>query len=389
MKSKIKRRKFGNTGLYVSELSFGSMNLRLLDSPEQAYELLDYVLDQGINLIDTAREYCKMNKDGYLMESEYFVGQAIEKRTGLDEPIVIVTKGHGYTLPELDADLGTSLEKLKIRGKGNLKIGKNDIKLVYFLHGINEARWESIKNSGVLDKLKELKSEGVINYIGFSSHYRNVKEIREAADTGIFEVAELPYNVFNRSLGEDGQINFLKYFNDKGIALINMKAFGGNGMVPVMKILRDYVDIDYSVMLNFCLSNPYISTVDAGARYIHEFEADINTALAPRFDDSQLMKLKQEADKVSGLFQNICRECMHCLEKFSCPQEIDFPGILSVYSRYNVNEKLGRNTSEFFEQYRKFELNAENCLECGECSKWCEYGLNIPVMLREAHNILK
>lgn len=47
MKSIIKRRRLGRTGLSVFELSFGAMNLRLLDSVEQANEILNFVLDQG------------------------------------------------------------------------------------------------------------------------------------------------------------------------------------------------------------------------------------------------------------------------------------------------------------------------------------------------------
>ncbi len=389
MNRKIARRKLGNTGLLVSELSFGAMNLRLLDSSEEALNMLNYVLDQGINLIDTARAYSLENKDGYLMESEYFVGQAIKNRTDLSEPIVIVTKGHGYNLPDLDTDLKKSIDTLGIQGKGNLKIGNNDIKLVYFVHGLNEARWEDIKHNGVLEKLQELKNEGIINYTGFSSHYGNVKAIKEAAASGFFDVIELPYNIFNRSLGEDGNFNLLKYIYDLGIGIINMKAFGGNGLVPVLEILKEYVDIDHNTMLGFCLSNPNISTIDVGARYTSEIDADIKTVLAPRPDSNQLIKMKQEADKVSSHFKNTCRECMHCLEKFKCPQDINFPGILSVYSRYKINKNLERDTSSFNEQYKEFELNADDCLECGECNPWCEYKLNIPQMLREAHDNLK
>src|SRR5665647_16722 len=97
MKNEIKRRQFGKTGLYVSELSFGAMNLRLLDTIEQASDILDYALDQGINLIDTARAYKGENKSGQLVESEVLVGNAIRHRTDLEEPIVVITKGHGYT----------------------------------------------------------------------------------------------------------------------------------------------------------------------------------------------------------------------------------------------------------------------------------------------------
>lgn len=389
MEKTINRRRLGRTGLYVTELGFGAMNLRLLKSFDEAYKIVNHVLDCGINLIDTARGYKGEIAPGVLLESEKIVGGAIASRTDLVEPIVVVTKGHAYTLPELEKDLADSLSALGVTGKGNLKIGANDIKLVYFIHGISDERWPGIKSLGVLDRLQELKAEGIINFIGFSSHYPFPKEIKEAVDTGIFDVIELPYNVFNRSLGEDGEINLLEYINKNDIGLINMKAFDGNGMVPIHKIIKEFITIDYEAMLRFSLSNPFITTVDAGAKYVEEYDQDIKTALGERYSLDELTALKTEADKVSKHIKNICRECMHCMEKFECPNKIDFPSILSTYSRFTIMEKLGLDNSELAEKYKAFEKNGSDCLECGACLQWCEYKLNIPEMLKQAHEAFK
>lgn len=384
MKPTINRRRLGKTDLYVTELSYGAMNLRLLNSFEQAHQILNYVLDQGVNLIDTARAYKGEIAPGVLLESERVVGDVLRQRIDLKEPIVIITKGHAYTIEGLESELTQSLNALGITGKKNLKIGSNDIKLVYFIHGITRERWDSVLNSGVLDKLKSLKEEGIVNYIGFSSHYPETVEIKEAIDTGVFDVVELPYNVFNRSLGEDGALNLLEYIHNKDIGIINMKAFDGNGMVPVYPILREFISIDYEAMLKFCLSNPYITAVDAGAKYIEQFEMDIHTALGKKYSLDELVSVKAEADKVSKHIKNVCRECMHCIEKFECPNKLDFPALMSVYSRYTISEKLGKDTSEFFDKYAQFELNGKDCLECGACLPWCEYKLNIPEMLKKA-----
>ena len=85
MKNEIKRRRFGKTDLMVTELSFGAMNLRLLDNVEQTYEILNYVLDRGVNLIDTARAYNGKLKDGTQIESEVLVGNTIRSRKDLKE----------------------------------------------------------------------------------------------------------------------------------------------------------------------------------------------------------------------------------------------------------------------------------------------------------------
>jgi uncharacterized protein len=388
MEPMIKRRKLGRTGLMISELGFGAMNLRMLPSFEDATKIVNFVLDNGINFIDTARAYKGEIAPGVVLESEKLVGEVIASRTDLKEPVVLITKGHGYTIPELESFLAESRKALGITGKGNLKIGDNDIKLVYFLHGISEERWPIIKSSGVLDRLQELKREGLVNFVGFSSHYPFPKEIKEAVDTGVFDVVELPYNVFNRSLGEDGEIDLLQYIHDKGLGLINMKAFDGNGMVPLYKIIKEIVTIDYEKMLRFCLSNPYITSVDAGARFVEEYTLDMKTAQGGRYNTDELKTLKDEADKVSRNLDHVCRECMHCMEKFECPNGVDFPKILSTYSRYYIYDKYGKDTSELVKLYNTFEKDGSDCLECGACLPWCEYKLNIPEMLHQAHEAL-
>ena len=195
----IKRRQLGRTGLMVTELSFGAMNLRRLQKRAETTAIVNYVLEQGINLIDTARGY-NGELEGQTIESEVVVGEAIRGKGDLAEPIILVTKGHGYTPVEFDQHLQISREKLGITGMDELFIGTNQVKLIYFFHGISKDRWETIKTSGALDKALEAKAEGRINFIGFSSHFKDTLEIKEAIETDLFDVCELPYNIFNPSM---------------------------------------------------------------------------------------------------------------------------------------------------------------------------------------------
>ncbi len=172
--------------------------------------------------------------------------------------------------------------------------------------------------SNVLEKAKSLRANGVINYLGFSSHYAQGKEIEAALDTGVFDVAELPYNIFNT--------------------------------------LREYMSVE--------------------------------TAIGEKLAQRERERLTAEAGKVAPHMKNICRECMHCLEKFECPNGVPFPEILLVYSRYLVNEKLERDTTRFRELFRERGFRADECIECGECVPWCEYKLIIPDMLKQAQQIL-
>lgn len=386
MQTKVKRRPFGNTGLMVSEVALGAMNLRMLKDSDQARALVHYVLDQGVNLIDTARAYNGVTQSGEPLESEQIVGQVLRSRTDIDEPIVIVTKGHAYTPEGFDEDFSASMKALGVEKRGGkLYIGQVEIKLVYFFHGIKQDRWQPMVETNVIEYAKKRQAAGDFTYLGFSAHYGDGEQIKAAIDTGAMQVVELPYNVYNRSIGEDGAFDALSYAHAHGLAIVNMKCFNGNGMVPATKIIREVCNIGHGDMLRFSLSNPNISCVDAGARYIEEFQADIDASLLEPLTAQERQALKDKADRVSGLFTDICRECMHCLEKFECPQGIHFPTILGIHARYSMAKALGADAQAYRKQYQELSGPlADACVGCGGCSAWCEYHLDIPAMMQKA-----
>jgi predicted aldo/keto reductase-like oxidoreductase len=388
----IKRRPFGKTGLNVTEISLGAMNLRLRENAQVGRDLVNYALDKGINLIDTARAYNGTTGDGKALESEIIVGEEVSKRTDLTEPLIIVTKGHGYNPAEFDKDLAISREKLGFtKGpRGEIMLGQNEIKLVYFFHGLSQERWDEMVSTGVLAHAKKRQEEGLFTYLGFSSHPGHENSINEAIESDAFQVCELPYNVFAPTFCDDKGAygNFFKKVHDKGMALINMKAFAGNGMVEKTEIFKDYCNISTANRLLFCLSNPYISTVDAGCKFKEELDEDLKVSTMDHISVEKQKDLMLEAAKVSELTNNTCRECTHCLEKFSCPQDINFPEILALQARHKLAVGFGQSTDPLKEAYAKIELDGGSCIACGECSPWCEYKLDIPPLMEEAHRLL-
>lgn len=384
MKEQIIRRPLGNTGEYVTELSLGAMNLRLLDTEEEGISIINKVLDLGINLIDTARAYTMVKADGSIIESEVLVKKALSRYEGLDEAIFIVTKGHGYDIDTFDKDLGISLEKLGIKEKNELRIGENIVKLIYFFHGLTEERWNTMKSSGVLEHAKKLQDEGVFTYLGFSSHNGHEKYIEEAIESGYFEVTELPYNVFAPSMEK-----LIKLAQDKGMGIINMKCFGGNGMVTKSELFKDYCDISTSKRLQFCLSSPYITTVDVGCRFVEELIEDVDTAMLPKLSKKECSDLIESAKRVGASTENTCRECTHCLEKFECPQKIDFPKILALHTRYKVANEFECDINPIKAQYKLVREEAIKCIACNLCLEWCEYKLNISELMKETDVLLR
>ena len=78
----MRYRKLGNTGLDVSVIGLGANNFGGRLDFDQTKLVLDQVLDEGINLIDTSNSY------GNTLSEEY-IGRALENRR---DSVVLATK---------------------------------------------------------------------------------------------------------------------------------------------------------------------------------------------------------------------------------------------------------------------------------------------------------
>jgi predicted aldo/keto reductase-like oxidoreductase len=181
-----------------------------------------------------------------------------------------------------------------------------------------------------------------------------------------------------------------------------MKAFNGSGSNAIFKQLSGLTGIGYLDMARFCLSNPYISTIDAGVRSVGEYVHNAGASGMPPLTPAERADMRERARRVSPYLNKICRECMHCLEKFECPEGVNFPRMLGVHGRYQVSKSLGFDLAQYRDEYYAAmgagAVNtgknaiadavasgaAASCIKCGKCAPWCEYHLNIPEMLELA-----
>ena len=152
----MKRVRLGGTGLKVSPLAFGTMTLGDPVAEQPSLELLDFVVDQGINFIDTANSY----SSGL---SEQIIGKWMKTR-GNREHIVLATKVR-YAVGG-DPDTAGSAPKVILQEVENsLRRLNTDYIDIYYLHQPDddtpiEITWRA---------LESLVSSGKIRYIGVSN----------------------------------------------------------------------------------------------------------------------------------------------------------------------------------------------------------------------------
>jgi len=192
--------KFGKTNLKVSRIGLGTLAFghksKGIQDKEQIYDCLNFALDNGINLLDTAEEYA-----GGLTEE--YIGEVLKNR-GDREDTVIVTKVSHINLhyKNVIKSANHSLKKLQ-----------TDYIDVYLVH------WPFCYYpiSETMKAMDQLLEEGKIRYVGLSNfHNALVQEAMDCLENGEIVVNEVEYNLLERNI-EKEIIPFLK---QKGISAL-------------------------------------------------------------------------------------------------------------------------------------------------------------------------
>src|SRR5947209_20610198 len=87
----MKRRKLGNSELEVSALCFGGNVFGWTADESMSFQLLDAVVDAGLNFIDTADVYSKWAPGHQGGESETIIGKWYQ-RSGKRDKVILATK---------------------------------------------------------------------------------------------------------------------------------------------------------------------------------------------------------------------------------------------------------------------------------------------------------
>ena len=176
----MKFKKLGNTDLKVSVICLGTMTWGKQNNQQEAFEQMDYALDQGINFFDTAEMYAvPVSKDTF-GKTETIIGNWFRERNNR-EKVILATKvtgpGHSWIR---GGGLQYTRENISTALEGSLKRLQTDYIDLYHLHWPErntnmfgrlgyehkdeEEEWNSIES--VLRALKQFVDQGKIRYIG-------------------------------------------------------------------------------------------------------------------------------------------------------------------------------------------------------------------------------
>jgi aryl-alcohol dehydrogenase-like predicted oxidoreductase len=173
----MEKRPFGKTDMRVSMLGFGSYKMSGKpggSTVEEVDRLLGWVLDAGVNVIDTAECYG---------QSEELIGRALGQRR---EDFYLFTKcGHAAGLDQPDWS-PRLLEQSIERSLHHLRT--DHLELVQ-LHSCSR---ELLRRGDVIEVLRRARDAGKTRYIGYSGDWRDAQY---AVTCGAFDALQTSVNI--------------------------------------------------------------------------------------------------------------------------------------------------------------------------------------------------
>lgn len=324
--------RLGKTELTVSKVGFGGIPIQRINA-EKSVELIDALIEQGINYIDTAR--------GYTV-SEELIGNAI---VGKRDKFIIATKSMARSAEAMAKDIEISLTNLKV-----------DYIDLYQVHNPSMEQLDTvIAPGGALESLIQAKKEGKIHHIGLTAH--SLEVFKRALELDWVETIMFPYNIV-----ENQCENLLDKCSEKDIGFIAMKPMAGGAIENA------------EVALRYIANNPKVTIAIPGMYSPSEVKMNATAGQdnSPLTED-ELSVIQKIRDELSGNFCRRCNYCAPCSVGISIPNVFLFAGYLE---RYGLEDwAKGR--------YATLPVKASACIECGECEKRCPYNLPIRQMLKK------
>jgi len=298
----METRNLGNTGLSVTALGYGAMELRLLDSVRDAEHVLNAVLDNGITYIDTSPDYGL---------SETYIGQAIAHRR---KDYVLASKcgcnvdekGKSFDPPHV-----WNAAQLQKNIENSLRLLKTDVIDVWQLHGMYPDDLPGGKHDEVIEAMQRLKQQGKVRAIGMS--FRNgrqgeelhpagfgFRDIHAFLDLEVFDVMQIVYGGLMRVNEE----------------VITEAAQRGQGMIirGVVKKYKENFDELFEqaklpelcepgespqdFLIRFALNHPGIGIMIIGSKDPDHIAANARAAAKGKLPDDVYTEAKQRLDAV-------------------------------------------------------------------------------------------
>ena len=327
--------RLGRTNITVSKNGFGALPVQRV-SMDDAVRLLRRAYEGGINYFDTARFYT---------DSEEKIGLAL---SDVRENIIISTK-----------TMRTDVEGFWRELEESLSLLKTDYIDIYQFHNPSFCPKPG-DGTGLYEAMLEAKRLGKIRHIGITNHRLAVAE--EAVRSGLYDTLQFPFSY----LASEKEEALVKLCEEMDVGFICMKALAG-GLISRSDAAYAYL-ADYPVAPIWGIQR----------------ECELDEFLSynenpPTMTEEIAEFIKKEKAELAGDF---CRGCGYCMP---CPMGIE----INSAARMSLMIRRAPKDAQLSEKSQAMMKKIEDCIECGQCSSRCPYGLDTPNLLKKNYEDYK
>ncbi len=201
----IEKIPFGKTGHHSTRIIFGAAALGAMKQ-EKADQVLELLLEYGVNHIDTAASYG---------DSELRIGPWMRAHR---KDFFLATKTGDRTYQSARASLHRSLERLRV----------DSVDLIQMHNLVDEGEWDTAMGpGGALEALVEAREQKLVHFIGVTGHGTRVPAMHlRSLERFPFDSVLFPYNFTMMNIPEyaaDAE-TLLKQCNERAVAAQTIKS---------------------------------------------------------------------------------------------------------------------------------------------------------------------
>ena len=243
-------------------LDYGIYNKKGRITEKEAFKILKYAIQNGIDVIDTAYAYG---------DSEKIIGQFIRNNKS---KVKIISKVPLNDIQDVENVFNSSLKRLH-----------SDNLYGYLVHNFNSF----INNPGVWETLIKLKNQGKINKIGFSLYYPNEAEYILKKNIKV-DILQVPFSIFDQrfseifSLLKENNVEiYVRSIFIQGLIFKNPDELQGKFVnirdkLSCLKSLSKDIKVPISgICINFVLLNDFIDKVIIGVDSLGNLKENIKS----------------------------------------------------------------------------------------------------------------
>ncbi len=270
-----------------------------------------------------------------------------------------------------------------------------DIGVINYVDEIKD--FDIIMNGNFIKYVCELKRSGKIRCVGISTHNPLIGKM--AVESGEVDMImfsinpafdmRLPSENINDMFAEkyEGHLagiapersELYKLCEAKGVGITVMKGYAGGRLFdPALSPFG--IALSPVQCLHYALTRPAVASVMVGVETPEQVMAAVAYETATDAEKDYATVL---ANAPFHAYSGQCTYCGHCAP---CPKGID---IAMVNKLYDLAIMTDEPSSAVADHYRCLEVNASNCIDCGNCETRCPFGVRVTERMKLAKKLFK